>query len=205
MKTSAALLFGALAVAGTPPLPAQTAGSDITPVLETAPRTLPPAPTDRPRLLSPETASRLALNRPAFVPKAEPAPESTPPPDARETDKPRNGIIRLPPHIVRELKIPAFKERELLTPKGKLELAYKRHPGLRFGNLPFFSNNAIAMFMLEEEYRLERIAEMSDLVGMMSLTDPASAKVLKAGAARGFLRSNEWISSGGSHGLQRAK
>lgn len=206
MKTSAVLLSGAVAFATLAPLSAQTAPRyDTTPILQPVPAAAPSAPSDRPRLLSPETASKLAPSRP-FVPK--PPTEETAPTvaaaDLRETDKPRNGIVRLPPHLVQGLKMPILKERDILTPYGKLQEAYKRYPGLRFGSLPFFSNNGVARAMLEDDFRLERIAEMNDLMGLMSFTDGAGAKVLMKGAARGFLRSNEWISSGGSHGLMRA-
>lgn len=204
MRTPAAFLTGALAFAAAASLPAQTAPRyDLTPVLQSTPAPEPATPNNRPRLLSPETASKIAVDRPAFVPKAQ-TQETARAPDLRETDKPRNGIIRLPPHMVQGLKMPILKERDILTPYGKLQEAYKRYPGLRFGSLPFFSNNGVAMAMLEDEFRLERIAEMNDLMGLMSFNDPREAKVLMKGAARGFLRSGEWISSGGSHALQRA-
>lgn len=207
MKTPAVLLCGALAFAGVASLSAQTAASnETTPVLKPAPReSLPPLSSNRPRLMSPETASKLGVAQPQFSPKGE-AKEAEPSRDLREVDKPRNGIIRLPPHVVHERKMPILKERDILTPQGKLELALKRHPGLRLRIpfLPFLNNNGIAMAMIEEEFRLERIAEMNDLVGMMSITDPAGGNAVKKGAARGFLRSNDWISYGGSHGLWRA-
>ena len=139
-----------------------------------------PAPSDRPRTVSSELAAKLSLNAPKFVPpKTSAAGQPPEAPDLRETDKPANGIVRLPNYVVREPKVPVFKERELLTPKGKLDLAYKRRPGLRFGSLPFFSNDGIARSMLEDDFTRERLAEMAELYGLMGAgagPGPAEAK-----------------------------
>lgn len=145
------------------------------------------APTpDRSRAMSPETAAHLAERLPKFTPPPS-APPSKPPtdssspifvdsskaaassPDLREIDKPRNTIIRLPNYVVQEEKPSAFKERNLLTPKGKLALAYKRYPGLKFGSLPFLSNDGVALGMLEDDFDRERAAEMRDLYTFASL------------------------------------
>jgi hypothetical protein len=91
----------------------------------------------------------------------------------------------MPSYIVQEPRAPAFKPRELLTPRGKIELAYKRHPGLWFGSLPFFSNAGIGLSMLEEEFRLERRQEMLDL---LSLLPTNAQKELKPAAQQTFLR-----------------
>jgi hypothetical protein len=202
----------ALLVIGSGSLPAQISPTLSVPLL--------PAPTvvasdsERPRAVSPEIASKLAASRPKFVPPSEVTaagnPVLTRTASEAEADKPRNGIIRLPQHIVREQRLPNFKDREILTPTGKLELAYKRYPGLRFGSLPFLSNNRVAMGMLEDEFRLERMAEMNDLLGLTRISNPNGANSLRKGAAPGFLRSGEWIASpagnpDGSRGLWRIR
>jgi hypothetical protein len=126
--------------------------------------------------ISTATAARLNAAVPKFIPPAATAP-GAPASAARLEDKPKNGIVRLPDYIINEPKAPAFKERELLTGYGHLQLAYKRHPGLHFGSLPILSNNGIAFFMLEEDYRLERKKEMEELSGLiMSPTARAHAK-----------------------------
>jgi len=150
-------------------------------------------------------AAKLAATRPVFTPKsnAKPAQEAQ---DAREIDKPRNGIIRLPPqivaeylmprvapvaapeaaedviqmspYIVREIKDPKLKEREILTPHGKLIEAYKRRPGLRF-----LGNARVARALLEDDYERERIAEMKDLYGLYRYTEPKTgAEMVNASA-----------------------
>ena len=136
-----------------------------------------PAPTaeSQPRrLVSPAVAAQLS----AAIPKFEPAstkPE-TPTPDLRESDKPRNTILRLPSYIVREEKPILFKERELLTPKGRLDLALRKHPGMRFGSFWIFRNDGWALAMLAEEERLERQREMSDLLSLLTVADQKQMK-----------------------------
>lgn len=182
----------------------QTAESSPTSIAPTTPDValaLAPAP-DRTRALSPAIAARLAEKMPKFTPAnpaeippppspvladAKSAPPATPP-DLRDLDRPRNTIIRLPNYVVQDEKPPAFKERHLLTPRGHLELAFKRYPGLRFGSLPLLSNNGWALAMLEEDHRLERKAEMEDLVTLV--TAPADRAKAKQEVQKTFLRSD---------------
>lgn len=138
-------------------------------------------------------ATKLATSRPAYAPKSAAKPTEQWP-DAREIDKPRNGIVRLPPqivaelmprvapvatseaaedviqmspYIVREIKDPKLKEREILTPHGKMIEALRRRPGLRF-----LGNAGVARAMLEDDYEKERIAEMRDLYGLYRISEP---------------------------------
>jgi hypothetical protein len=148
------------------------------------------APSDRPRLLSNETAAKISTNGPKYNPPP-PAPvDAEELPDLRDIDRPRNQIIRLPKVMVQEPKAPRIKDAELLTPQGKLELAYKNNPGLHLLNgVPLLGNNSgIALFMLEEQRRLERKAEMEDLVSIYLLTDPKTAKTLKKQTDEVFVR-----------------
>lgn len=205
------LVAASLLSAGDP-----TRTADAAPAIPLNPPVDPPSPAvsasdprdsspDRVRSLSPAIAARLAERMPKFTPpnppsvttsSAAPSPiladaNSTPPaPDLRELDRPRNTIIRLPNYVVQEEKPPAFKERHILTPRGHLALAFKRYPGLRFGSLPFFSNAGVALTMLEEDYRLERKAEMENLAGLVVVpTDRTRAKTEVQNA---FLRASEY-------------
>jgi hypothetical protein len=112
----------------------------------------------------------------SLLPKYNP-PTSGSPVDRRESDRPRNtivrlpknllppesitasaaadnhgqppeGVVRLPRYDVRERRLPKFKERELLTPTARVDLHLKRHPGLRIGNL-FGLNRGIARAMID--------------------------------------------------------
>lgn len=146
---------------------------DPTPATEAAATTAAPA---KPRAVSPDTAAKLTTVMPKFAapkPGADQSPESLP--DLRETDRPRNRIIRLPKYIVQESKPPVFRERELLTPEGRIELALKRHPGLKFGPLAFL-NNAIGLEMLAEEEKLERKKELEELLSVQRIGNSDSAE-----------------------------
>src|SRR5205814_10433455 len=95
-----------------------------------------------------------------------PAKNLVPVADLRETDKPRNTIIRLPALVMQEQKLrktPPIRESELMTPQAKIKMAYQQHPGLHVGNLPFFSNDGIAAAMYEEDKQLQRKREAYDL------------------------------------------
>jgi hypothetical protein len=147
-----------------------------------------------PRAISPETAAKLNASAPKFV--------ATPPINERavaapdeskelENVKPRNTIIRLPEYVVRDPKVPQIKEREVLTPSGRLALARKRNPGIRVGNL-FGLNNGVALAMLAEEERLERKREFEDLASLTRLSDPANHPKIKRQVEQAFMRERDF-------------
>lgn len=141
-------------------------GAESTPAgLSPEPKTIAPAPApERSRSTSPETSAKLNSGLPKFSPSAAAkAAANEAPADLRATDAPRNAIIRLPQFDVRDEQPPQFKERELLTPEGRVELVLKRHPGLKFGPLAFL-NVRRGLEMLEEEDSLERRREIADLL-----------------------------------------
>lgn len=161
LSTIAALAALGPASAQTPPPPTDQS---------TPAPTTPPAP-KRDRAVSDSLAASLAASMPKYNPPPKPRPEDEDV-DLRDVDKPRNGIIRLPKYIVRERKLPELSNREMLTPDGRLDLAFKRHPGLLFGN--FFNLNAgIGLAMLAEEQQIERNSEMADLAELARLADTA--------------------------------
>src|SRR5687767_15559235 len=91
---------------------------EMSPLLK-APTSAPATPAlDRPRAISQTAAAQLAAAAPKY--ESTPAKPAEPLPDLRETDKPRNTIIRLPSYLVQEDKAPVLKERELLTPKERV-------------------------------------------------------------------------------------
>lgn len=154
---------------------------------------LPPAAPRRARAISPEVAAQLAAAAPKFTPP--PPKPATPPPeeeevDARELDKPKNGIIRLPKYIVREKPPAVLNERAVNTQRGLADLAMKRYvtEGYRALNrftLPLFGSSAetYAMMRYEEEERLKTMGELNDMAGMVSARDRAAgAYVRKLGS-----------------------
>lgn len=180
-----ATVIGALGLAAEPAAP-QFQPSSTRPVSANPPATRPRSP----RAISPETAAKLA----ATVPKYDPTPAAQPPepaPDLRATDKPRNTIVRLPPYIVQERKAPALLERDLRTPKARLELALKRHSGLHLGNF-LGSNEWLALAMLAEEERLELKRELEDMADLMRFGDPATHAKVKREVEQAFLREMRW-------------
>jgi hypothetical protein len=113
------------------------------------------------RVMSPEVSAMFAISAPKFTPP--PLAALIPTVDTTEPDKPRTGIIRLPQYFVEEQKIPAFTYRELLTNEGGVDLAYKRHTGLRIGAIGPNKNDFWAKALLEEEMGAERAKEMFEL------------------------------------------
>jgi hypothetical protein len=146
--------------------------------------------TARPRATSAATTAKLNAALPKFSPPAKTDGTTATSTPLREADSPRNGIIRLPQYDVREQKPPKFRERELLTRKGRVDVALRRHPGLRFG--PFsFLNARRGLEMLEEEDALDRRREMQELTGFSAAVertfaeDPATgARVIRTGASK---------------------
>lgn len=191
--------------------------AEFTPKLENAA----PAAAEPPsqRAMSPTVANKLAVLAPKFTTPAGSKTEAidlreidkprntiirlpTPPPETSGAksaasasqsgdDPPRDGVIRLPSYLVREERLPKLKERDMLTPEGKIALAYQRHPGLRAGNFLRFlglSNDGIALAMVEEELAIERRKEFYDLAGLLPGKEGKQAKALadEASAKAGF-------------------
>jgi hypothetical protein len=166
------------------PAEAKPAANEASPVVAT-PASAPVAP----RAISPATALKLTAPIPKFVatPTRDERTAAAPSAPATEEIKPRNTIIRLPDYVVRDAKVPAIKEREVLTPSGRLELARKLHPGIRVGNL-FGLNDGWALAMLAEQERLDRQREFGDLADLMRYSDPAMHAKVKREVQQAFMR-----------------
>jgi hypothetical protein len=137
--------------------------------LDTTVAESPATETKAKRAVSPDTAAKLSAAASKLAVPPEPSPPP-PPPDvapvavARENgDRPRNQIVRLPQFIVGEPKLHTpLNELKVLTPKGRVEYAMARRPGLRFG--PFASlNGPIAIEMLEDDLLAQRRREEAEL------------------------------------------
>lgn len=173
----------ATAIAAEPP-EIKPAASESSPVAVT-----PPSAPIAPRAISPATALKLTVSIPKFVaaPTRDEKTAASPSAPATEETKPRNTIIRLPDYVVRDAKVPAIKEREVLSPRGRLELARKLHPGIRVGNL-FGLNDGVALAMLAEQERLDRQREFTDLADLMRYSDPAAHAKVKREVEQAFMR-----------------
>lgn len=115
------------------------------------------APSHR-RTLSPEMSGKIAnlLTRDLPPVTEAPAEDTAPtPPAGDDSDR-----LSLDPYHVTEERLPAFKEREILTPKGKLSLARRRYPGTTPGS---------ALLLLEADFDKERRQELSDLNRLLEI------------------------------------
>lgn len=164
------------------------------------------ASTSKPRVtraISSEVAAQLAASRPKFSPVAPPPPPKPEEelPDLRETDKPKNTIVRLPKFVVQERKPPVFTERDLNTPQGLKAIAMHRYftetdRAMNRFMLPLFapmstkgdSNEVRAMTMYEEDERLKNMSDMADRTNMVMKSNAAEGSKLKAESQQTFMR-----------------
>ena len=131
-------------------------------------------------------------------------------PDLRETDKPKNTIIRLPKFIVREPRPPVFRERDITTPQGLKEIARKRYLSeLDRGVLNRWSFLGVqslngdgttlrAMQMYADEERLKNMGDMADLSNMVQKSDASSGLYIKREVDQTFMRTSDFGWQGGS-------
>jgi hypothetical protein len=72
-----------------------------------------------------------------------------------------SSAVMLKPYVVKEDKLPAMKEREILTAKGMAALARSRYPGLGF------LNDAGAVLWMADQFEKERRQELRDWRGLL--------------------------------------
>jgi hypothetical protein len=186
----------------------------------TAPRVAPagvapgvtPAPKAQ-RAVSEEVAATISAGMPKYnpPPKApEPKPEEEQA-DLRDTDKPKNKIIRLPAHIVREQRSPVLRERDVNTKSGLAAIAEGRYISDAdralnrwniFGTRSTGSANstsARAMAMYEEDERLRNIADLNDSAALVSASDKAAGLYIKREVQKTYQRSDDFGWSGSTN------
>jgi hypothetical protein len=152
-----------------------------------------PAKPKRARAMSNEVAASLAPWMPKYSPPKpiEPKPEDEAA-DLRDIDKPRNGIIRLPKYVVSEPKPPVFRDRDLHTKEEMADLALRRHPGLKAGNL-LGLNQPVALLMYQEQERLDNMADLKDEAKTAKRSgDSAAADYITRETARTYLRPSDF-------------
>lgn len=177
------------------------------PILEPKKDEEKPAAPRRTRVISPEVAAALAAAAPQYAPpppKPVPKPEDELP-DARETDKPANGIVRLPKYLVLEKKPAILSERAVHTAKGLTEIAMKRYLTetdrvLNRFRIPFLTmtNEERALAMYAEDERLGNMANLNEAAAAASKSDAAQGTYILKEAQKTFLRSSDfgWAKSG---------
>jgi hypothetical protein len=90
--------------------------------------------------------------------------------EASNATRPQNSgeITRLAPFVVREKPVPEFSQREMLTVKGKIDLAKKRYPAA----------GSAGLMLLEQDFAIERRREMADLEALRDF-EPLEAPATK--------------------------
>jgi hypothetical protein len=123
--------------------------------------------------------------------------------DLRDVDKPKNQIPRLPKYVVRESRPLVFRNRDLYTTEGLVNLSFKNHPGLGFGNL-FGLNSKIAYDMYMDEQRQANIDDLTDTAQAMARGgDKAESQYILPASQEAFMRPIEetWGGPGGNGGF----
>jgi hypothetical protein len=208
MKLSSASLSPLMVALVLVALPATSSAQTPTPLPQStdAPgptsATPPPPPTTykRERAISSEVAASLAAAMPKYNPPKPPPPKPVElPPDLRETDKPKNGIVRLPNYVVRESKSPVFRERDINTQQGLANIAKQRYltetdRALSPFTIPLFgtSPEQRAMAMYAEDERLKNIGELNDAAGMVSARDKAQGAYIKRDIQASTMRTDDY-------------
>ncbi|MBL9187431.1 MAG: hypothetical protein JNK23_08145 [Opitutaceae bacterium] len=199
----------ACALMAVPSVPAARAQSapPASPLLQPKKEDDKPAAPRRSRVISPEVAAALAQASPTFAPpppKPEPKPEEELP-DARDLDKPKNAIVRLPKYLVLEKKPAILTERAVHTQKGLADIAMKRYITetdrvLNRFRIPFLTmtNEARALAMYAEDERLINMASLNEAAAAAAKSDAAQGTYILKEAQQTFLRSSDfgWAKSG---------
>jgi hypothetical protein len=160
------------------------------------------------RTVSSKVAAALSLGMPKFSP---PTPTPTPaaePQDLRDIDKPKNEIHRLPKFVVREARPPIFRERDLFTMDGMLNLTMKRHAGLQIGNLWGLNSSpkpgSPAYQMMVDDQRQANIDDMTDTAHAISQGDPGGASYILQQTQGTYMRGGgdwDWSATGPVGGI----
>jgi hypothetical protein len=117
-------------------------------------------------IVSTATSAKIAAAVPKFAPPAvEQAFPAVPAPLAPTADSARSAIVRLPNFIVGEPRFHVPTPLQVLTPKGRVEHAFQRRPGLRI--VPAGGMNArIALEMLEDDLQAQRRRDAAELLSL---------------------------------------
>lgn len=165
----------------------------------------------RSRAISSGVAAALAAASPKYTPPPPPPPPPPPrpepaeeAPDLRDTDKPKNAIVRLPKYIVREPKPVIFSERMISTKKGLTDIAMKRYLTetdrvLNRFRIPLLTmtNEERALAMYAEDERLRNMSDLKDNATAAGMSDSATSSYIRKESEKTFLRSSDFGWRGG--------
>jgi hypothetical protein len=158
------------------------------------------------RTLSSDVSAAISAGMPKYNPPPK-APEPKPGEelaDLRETDKPKNQIIRLPEVMVREPRNPVLRERDVYTKEGLAAVAERRYftdadralnRWRLFGTRSIAGGNSTtgrALAMYEEDERLKNMAALNEDAGLVSASDKAAGAYIKREAQKTYLRKSDF-------------
>jgi hypothetical protein len=182
----AALPAAAQEAAAPSPAPATRDAAAV--VLEPAKAAPAPAPAADPDGVARAVSPGIARAQPAEAP------------DARDLDKPKNEIPRLPAYVVRASRPPIFRPRDLNTQSGLVDLSFRRHPGLVIGNI-FGLNEGAAQAMFLDDERLSNISDLADTAHAMDAGgDKGEAKYILQETQDTYMRTPDTTTWGGPGG-----
>jgi hypothetical protein len=128
--------------------------------------------------------------------------------DLRDTDKPKNQIVRLEKYVVKEERPPIFTEREINTKKGLASLAMRRYitdadRALNRYSIPLFaawspgSGNGSAteqraLLMYAEDERLRNMADLADNTNMVMKSNSSEGTAMKREVEKTYMRTDDF-------------
>jgi hypothetical protein len=142
---------------------------------------------------APSPAAMIAAGLPKYdPPKAAPVKSEGQEVDARDVDKPQNGIIRLPNFYVRTARQAVLKDADLVTQKGMADIGMKRYPGLAMA--PFsWLNNGIAEEMYREDARLSNISDLTETANAIGRGgDKTESDYIKRATQDTYMQGIDW-------------
>lgn len=117
--------------------------------------------------------------------------------DARDINKPKNEIKRLPKYVVRQQAPPIFRTRDLYTKAAQTDLAMKQYAGLGFIPPLSFLNRNVADQMAAEDERLGNISDLKDTAASMGAGgDSAESKFILRETQDTYMRDEGWTWNG---------
>lgn len=140
-------------------------------------------------------AAEISATIRAKLPKYQPSPaqDEATMEESGEAAVERDGVLKLPTVTVQVKKSQSLGEYEMLTPKGRSDMAVRRRPGLRIGNF-LGLNNGIALAMLREDIEKEKRDAMKERVDRLSLDDGPDTRELKRLLKEAIARPNtDWM------------
>jgi hypothetical protein len=117
--------------------------------------------------------------------------------DARDINKPKNEIKRLPKYVVRQAQPPIFRKKDLYTKDGQTDLAMSKYPGLSLIPPLAFLNRGVAAEMAAEDERLGNISDLKDTAATMGRGgDSAESRFILRETQDTYLRDAGWTWNG---------